>query len=104
MSWMFAECESLESLKISNWNISNVKNMSYMFCFCLKLKSLFDVSNWKTDKVEDMSWMFFECPSLSTLTGLDKWIINNLKTSNHMLDGCTQILSTQNNIISRFIK
>ena len=42
MSNMFSDCKSLESLPdISKWNIINVKDMSFMFSHCEKLKKSF---------------------------------------------------------------
>ena len=40
MNSMFNECYELESLDLSNFNTSKVKNMTYMFHKCNKLKYL----------------------------------------------------------------
>ena len=65
MREMFNGCESLHSLPdISNWNIENVINMSYMFWRCKSLKSLPDISNWNTENLKDMSYIFEGCKSL----------------------------------------
>ena len=40
MQLMFQECYELESLDLSNFNTSNVTNMSLMFYKCNKLKYL----------------------------------------------------------------
>ena len=45
----------------SKWNISNVKNMSGMFCGLSELKSLPDISNWDTSNVENISGLFTNC-------------------------------------------
>ena len=59
MSYMFYECESLESLPdISKWNTSNVTNMSYMFSNCKSLKSLPDITKWNTINNFKMSYLF----------------------------------------------
>ena len=45
MNGMFYECYSLKSLPdISNWNTSNVTDMSYMFDSCNSLIFLPDIS------------------------------------------------------------
>ena len=64
MNNMFWNCENLESLDLSGWDISNVKNMSMMFMRCSGLKSL-DLSGWDTSNVEIMcmSGMFSDCPA-----------------------------------------
>ena len=49
---MFKECSSLESIPgISNWNVTNVNNMSEMFYKCDSLKSIPDISNWNVSNV-----------------------------------------------------
>lgn len=50
---------SLTSLDLSNWDVSNVTNMSYMFAGQSQLTKLGDLSHWNTSKVTNMSGMFF---------------------------------------------
>ena len=45
---MFYNCASLTSLDVSNFNTSNVTNMSYMFQSCSKLTTL-DLSSVMMD-------------------------------------------------------
>ena len=37
---MFQDCNSIESLDLSNFNISNFTNMEFMLCECMKLKEV----------------------------------------------------------------
>ena len=69
----------LEYINVSNWNVSNVYDMGYMFYGCESLKSI-DVSNWDVSNVEDMEYMFFNCKSLKQID-VSKWDIIGLKTS-----------------------
>ena len=48
-----------ENGDISKWDVSNVKDMDYMFCY-----SEFngDISNWDVSNVKDMSFMFTNTP------------------------------------------
>ena len=76
-------------LNLSNFNTSNVTNMSAMFSNCSSLTEL-DLSNFDTSKVTDMSHMFSDC---SSLTELD---LSNFDTSNvtdmcFMFDGCSSL-------------
>ena len=57
---------SLTSLDVSNWDTSNVTDMSYMFCYCRALTSL-DVSKWNTSNVTTMRHMFMNCSNLNTI-------------------------------------
>ena len=57
---------------ISKWDVSNVKDMSYMFC-----NTVFngDISSWNVSNVEDMSGMFYE----SQFNGdISKWDVSNV--------------------------
>ena len=48
-----------ENGDISNWDVSNVKDMMYMFC---DSKFNGDISNWNVSNVVDMSYMFNGTP------------------------------------------
>ncbi|MDD3414126.1 MAG: BspA family leucine-rich repeat surface protein, partial [Lachnospiraceae bacterium] len=75
MSSMFNNCFSLKEINLSNFNTSNVTNMKMMFDSCQNLKNL-NISNFDTSNVIDMSHMFGSCFSLTSLD------ISNFKTSN----------------------
>ena len=62
MSWMFGGCRRLESLNVSGWDTSNVEDMDSMFFGCEQLKSL-DLSGWDTYKVKDFDFIFVNCPA-----------------------------------------
>ena len=49
-------------IDISYWDVSNVTNMSHMFCRCSNLKSVGDLSKWNVSKVRYNSYMFDSCP------------------------------------------
>ena len=75
---MFYECKSLISLPdISNWNTSNVINMSYLFDGCNSLLSLPDISKWNVSKVVDFNYMLYNCKSLLSLPDISNWIISD---------------------------
>ena len=85
MNWMFADCEKLESIgDISNWNVSNVKYMGNMFKLCYMLKSIGDLSKWKVSNVENMQWMFYGCTSLKSVGDLSNWDILNVGDMQYM--------------------
>ena len=91
MTSMFYNCSALQNLDVSNFDTSNVTNMHAMFESCNSLDSL-DVSSFDTSNVIDMNWMFNKC---STLSRLD---ISNFETSNvtgmkAMFQNCTSLTS-----------
>ena len=79
---MFRECSSLQSINLSSFNTTNVKDMSGMFSWCSSLQSI-DLSSFNTTKVEDMKSMFWGCSSLKKenvkICSYDKKILDKLK-------------------------
>ena len=69
-SEMLYNCQSLESIDFLNiLDASNVLNMSYMFAECVSL----NISNISlvTDKVQDISRMFYHCANLTSIENLE---------------------------------
>ena len=55
MSYMFQDAESFNQ-PLNNWNVSKVTNMSAMFCFARSFNQPLD--NWNVSNVTDMNNMF----------------------------------------------
>ena len=66
ISYMFYKCISLISLNLTNINTEHVKTTRSMFFECHSLISL-DLSNFITSQVENMVYMFYYCISLKSL-------------------------------------
>jgi len=66
MSYMFFNASSLTLLNLSNFDTSQVMNMDSIFRGMINLTTI-DLSNFDTSKVEDMSSMFFDVRNLTTL-------------------------------------
>ena len=80
MDWMFYH--SLFNGDISDWNVSNVTNMEYMF-----YGSDFDgdISKWDVSNVKNMDFMF----AGSKFNGnISEWDISNVKSMQNMLTKC----------------
>lgn len=85
MSYMFCQCDNLKSVgDISNWNILNVEKTYAMFLLCKNLISIGDLSKWKILKVEDMRYMFSECRNIKSVGDLNKWDVSNVEHMKHM--------------------
>ena len=92
MSHMFCFCESLTLLPdLSNWNISNVYDISYIFKVCKSLISLPDISNWKTSNIFDMSGLFYGCYNLSKICEINKWNMNKVRYTMEMFYECRSL-------------
>ena len=44
---------------ISKWDVSNVKNMSYMFAYCKSFNK--DISKWDISNLDENRYMFKDC-------------------------------------------
>ena len=81
MSYMFDECKELESIgDISKWDVSNVRFMPFMFFGCRYFNQ--DISSWNVSNVTDMKYMFWECESFNQ--DLSKWNVSNVTDMSYM--------------------
>ena len=49
-----------------------------MFQACLTLKELPDISDWNTSNVKDISELFSNCENISYLPDISKWNISKV--------------------------
>lgn len=75
ISGLFFDLNSLKELKIEDWNIENVTNLSYTF-YNTNLSSL-DLNKWNTENVTNLNSIFLGMRSLSSLK-IDKWNTSNV--------------------------
>ena len=71
---------------ISNWNVSKVHDMSYMFYNCTNFNK--DISSWDVSKVTYMSFMFYECNSFNQ--DISAWDVSNVIHMGGMFWGCSK--------------
>ena len=92
MSNMFDGCKCF-NCDLSGWNVSNVENMNCMFINCDKFDC--DLSNWNVSNVLNMICMFSNCKNFKGI-GLDNWNVSKIKTIGgnmmNMLNGCKSII------------
>ena len=91
MSNTFSHCELLTSIDVSKWNTSKVTNMEGMFVDCNLLASV-DVSKWNTSKVTDMASMFSSCGTLRSID-VSKWNTSNVTDISGMFFSCGSLHS-----------
>lgn len=94
MSGMFANrinssslnsADTLESIgDLSEWNVSNVTNMSFLFDTCSLISDLGNLNSWNTSNVTDMSQMFCNMDSLVNLGDLSHWNVGKVKSIRSM--------------------
>ena len=90
LSDMFSDCLYLATINgITEWDTSNVTDMSRMFFGCTSLKSL-DLSNLDTSNVTNMSWMFYSCDNLTELN-LSNFDTSNVTIMSYMFEYCNKL-------------
>ena len=66
---------------ISNWNVSNVTDMSAIFCESKFTGENGDISNWNVSNVENMNYMF----AYSSFNGnISEWDVSNVENMGDM--------------------
>ena len=73
---------------ISQWDVSNVEDMSFMFIHAKSFNG--DLSNWNVSKVKDMQFMFYGCESFEG-KGLDNWDVSNVTDMEQMFYECDSL-------------
>ena len=61
---------------ITNWNVSKVTDMSYMFSSC-KIDNLNPISNWNVSNLASVTQMFESNP-ITDASGINNWNITKV--------------------------
>ena len=98
--FMFYACSDITEINLSNFDSSNITDMSDMFNACISLTSI-NFSNFKTSQVTTMSNMFYACTSLKSIN-LSNFNISNVTTISNMFASCSQLkyINMKNLIVS----
>jgi len=91
MQDMFLNCESLESLDVSELRTSSAESMYQMFRGCKSLETL-DIRNFDTSSVKYMYGMFSTCANLRELQ-LGNFDTSNVDNMGIMFSACHQLRS-----------
>lgn len=88
MTYMFYNCTNF-NCDLSRWDVSNVTNMTSMFHNCYSFNS--DLSKWNTGNVTCMISMFHKCAKFNS--DLSEWDVSNVKDISLMFFGCANFNS-----------
>ena len=82
-----------EYIDISDWDVSNVTDISGLFYACYELKSIGDLSKWDVSKVENMESVFYRCYKLEPVGNLSKWDVSKVESMIGMFAHCKTLTS-----------
>ena len=89
MSNLFVDIKLRQNIDISQWDVSNVKDMHNMFYGYKNFNC--HLSKWNVSSVENMNCMFFNCQKFNC--DLSKWDVSNVEDMSNMFDGCRKFNS-----------
>jgi surface protein len=85
----WSNCRSLQLLDIGNWDVSNVTNLSSTWQNCYVLRQL-DISDWDVSNVTTLADTWSGCMSLRELN-VGNWDVHNVSTLNSTWSGCASL-------------
>ena len=74
---MFYGGENLVELDLTNWNPKLLQKTRYMFYGCSNLKIIKNIENWQLPNIKDVSYMFCDCAKLDV--DLSNWDLTHIK-------------------------
>lgn len=86
MEFMFDGCETFNG-DLSRWNVSNVKNTYCMFRGCMSFEGM-GLEKWDVKNIKNADSMFGECVNFNA--DLSRWDVRNLTDAHSMFRGCTK--------------
>ena len=89
--YMFNKLTNIKEIDLSNFDFSNVANMSNMFRSCTNLEKI-NFGNINTTSVKDLSSMFYKCSNLKSID-LSKFNTKNVQNFESLFNQCTTLTS-----------
>ena len=86
----FSNATNLESVDLTEFDSSNVTDMSYMFYNCSSIKTMNLTGSFDVSKVTNFSGTFYNCSSLTDLN-ITTWQTNSATTFNSMFRNCSSL-------------
>ena len=76
--------QNIRNIDISEWDVSNVRDMGQMFMWCERFNC--DISEWNVSNVDNTSYMFDGCRNFNC--DLSDWNVSNVENMEGMFEGC----------------
>ena len=87
MEYMFYGCKKFDA-NLSKWNVSNVKDINNMFCLCSDFRGK-GLENWDVSNVNIMNGLFYYCTNFNC--DLSGWDVSNVKNMDYIFSNCMKL-------------
>jgi surface protein len=88
MQAMFSGCDNLKISASDTPNLTQVKNMAFMFMGCSNFNYAPQLNLWDVSNVETMHYLFGHSPAFNEMIGA--WNTENVQDMSYMFQGCTR--------------
>ncbi len=88
--WAFSKMNSITSLVLENWDVSNGENFNGMISECHNIENI-KLGKWNTQKGKSFFAMFSDCTNLKEIDGLENWDTSNFTDIGNMFYNCTSL-------------
>lgn len=90
---MFQSCNVLEEVNCTNWNVSNVTDMTGIFNMCYELTLVGSLSKWDISKVANIRNAFNKCYKLTDIGDIGNWNVSNVTNMRYTFYNCSGLTS-----------
>lgn len=87
ISYMFRDLKYVEEIKVDNWNVTEIRKFIGVFSLCEKLKKI-DLSNWNPRSAQVMKYMFNGCENLESIGNVSNWNLKQALDLHKMFAKC----------------
>ena len=92
LSYMFCGCSKVKNFDfLKNWDVSNCKNFKGLFAGCCFSDVNF-LSSWKVNKATDLSGMFCGCKQLKNINACKNWNVEKVQYFRGFFDYCLSLI------------
>lgn len=82
--------DDIRILDVTDWDVSNITDMSDLFQDCEYLEEIVGIETWNTSKCTDFSAMFMNCDNLFEIN-IRNFDFSNAIYLSYMFSGCTNL-------------
>lgn len=90
ISYMFRDLRNVEEIKVDNWNVTEIRKFVGVFSLCKNLKKI-NLSNWNPRSAQTMKYMFNDCENLESIGDVSNWNLKQALDLHKMFAKCRML-------------